>query len=206
MVKAGGAGYMCSYPAISVFADLNRTRPYVYRGEAVVAQPSCASKFLKGKMRDEWGFDGFVESDCGAVQEVQETHHFVKTPAEAAAAALKWGHTDIDCGNYYNLSLQVRFEPNGPVGVCGLCCGGPTGGGWFVPQAALDANLTSIEDVEVSLGRRFAALLKLGLLDPEEDQPYARIPADALGWGALRARGALGRGHLAAHSPRGSAV
>lgn len=64
MVEAGGAGYMCSYPAISVFTDLNRTTPFVLHGEPVIKQPSCASKFLKWKMRDVWGFDGFVESDC----------------------------------------------------------------------------------------------------------------------------------------------
>eukprot|EP01047_Picozoa_sp_COSAG01_P015861 COSAG01_NODE_799_length_13501_cov_15.980749_19_plen_182_part_00 len=64
MVRAGGAGYMCSYPALSVFADLNRSIPYKLHGEPVIAQPSCASKFLKWKMRDVWGFDGFVESDC----------------------------------------------------------------------------------------------------------------------------------------------
>ena len=61
MVQAGGAGYMCSYSAISVFSDLNRTTPFVLHGEPVVAQPSCTSRYLKWVMRDVWGFEGFVE-------------------------------------------------------------------------------------------------------------------------------------------------
>ena len=119
-------------------------------------QPSCASKFLKWKMRDVWGFDGFVESDCGAIEEAWQTHHFVNSGAEAAAAGLSWGHTDIDCGNQYNLSMQD----------------------------ALDGNLTDYETLDVSLGRRFSAILRLGLLDPDKDQAYTKIPPQALGWGA----------------------
>ena len=155
MVQAGGAGYTCSYPALSVFDDLNLTRPFHLHGEPVVSQPSCASKFLKYTMRDVWGFDGFVESDCGAVQEVFATHHFASSGAAAAAASLNLGHTDIDCGNQYNLSMQT----------------------------ALDSNLTTIQNIEASLARRFATLMRLGLLDPEEGQPLAKIPPSALGGG-----------------------
>jgi hypothetical protein len=49
---------------------------------------------------------------------------------------------------------------------------------------ALDRNLTTMANVEASLARRFAALLRLGLLDPPSAQPFLSIPATALGWHA----------------------
>lgn len=153
---------MCSYPAISVFSDLDRTTPFVLHGEPVVAQPSCTSKYLKWMMRDVWGFNGFVESDCGAVMEAWLTHHFVGSGAEAAAAALNFGHTDIDCGGQYQGAKQ--FNDGGSI------------------QKALDQNLTTMQNVEASLERRFSALFKLGLLDDPESQPFTKIPATALGW------------------------
>lgn len=55
-------------------------------------------------------------------------------------------------------------------------------------QHALDTNLTSYETIDVSLARRFSAMLKLGLLDAENDQPYTRIPPHALGWGSKGAQ------------------
>ena len=91
MVEAGGAGYMCSYPALSAFSDINLTQPFQLFGEPVLSQPSCGSKFLKWVMRDVWGFRGFVESDCGAVQQTRTTHHFTDTEPEAVAAALNFG-------------------------------------------------------------------------------------------------------------------
>ena len=50
----------------------------------------------------------------------------MQSGAEAAAAGISWGHTDIDCGNQYNLSMQD----------------------------ALDANLTTFETIDVSLGAK----------------------------------------------------
>jgi beta-glucosidase len=60
--------------------------------------PCCASPFLLTRtLREKWGFDGYVTSDCGAVSDIFKTHKFAKTPEEAAAAALKAG-CDLECG------------------------------------------------------------------------------------------------------------
>lgn len=113
------------------------------------------------------------QSDCGAVKEAWLTHHFVNSGAEAAAAALNWGHTDIDCGDQYSGGTQ--FNDGGSI------------------QKALDLNLTTIRNVEASLGRRFSALIKLGLLDPSEAQPYTKIPASAMGWSGIHDKVGGGR-------------
>lgn len=46
---------------------------------AVNGKPSCASpELLQGLLRDKWGFNGFVVSDCGAVSDILWPHHFTK--------------------------------------------------------------------------------------------------------------------------------
>jgi beta-glucosidase len=63
----------------------------------VNGQPACASDFLlKERLRDAWGFQGFVVTDCDAIDDIAAQHKFVSSQAEAAAVALKAG-TDNDC-------------------------------------------------------------------------------------------------------------
>ena len=65
---------------------------------AVNGVPSCASDWLLGTLlRDSWGFDGYVTSDCDADSDVFFSHHYTKTPSEAVAVILRAG-TDVDCG------------------------------------------------------------------------------------------------------------
>lgn len=45
--------------------------------------PSCANKWLMtDKARNDWGFQGYITSDCGAVDNVLNTHHYTKTPEQ----------------------------------------------------------------------------------------------------------------------------
>ena len=89
-VKAGVTGVMGAY---------NRTN----------GVPCCAHQYLlKDILRDTWGFDGYVVSDCGAIKDIYKHHHFTDTPAEAAAVALKAG-CDLNCGTVYQ-SLVDAYE------------------------------------------------------------------------------------------------
>jgi beta-glucosidase-like glycosyl hydrolase len=45
--------------------------------------PSCANKPLLDHARVDWGFQGYITSDCGAVEDVYDTHHYVDTAMEA---------------------------------------------------------------------------------------------------------------------------
>jgi len=62
-------------------------------------QPACAnSALLEEHLRRDWGFQGYVVSDCGAVTDISNGHHFVKSMEEGVSVALKTG-TDLICGN-----------------------------------------------------------------------------------------------------------
>src|SRR5690606_38855560 len=64
-------------------------------------EPCCASEtLLKRILREEWGFDGYVVSDCWAVRDFHENHKVTATPAESAAQAVKAG-CDLNCGCTY---------------------------------------------------------------------------------------------------------
>ena len=109
--------------------------------------PACASSFLlQQHLRGSWGFQGYVVSDCGAVTDFVEGHKFKPTLAEAAAAALRAG-TDLTCGGEYASLVEA-------------------------------VNLGLISEIEINraLERLFAARIRLGMFDPPERVPYAKIP------------------------------
>ena len=66
----------------------------------VNGQPACASDFLlTDLLRNAWNFKGYVTSDCAAIRDIYEGHHFVKSLPEAAAVSLKHG-VDTDCADF----------------------------------------------------------------------------------------------------------
>ncbi|HEX7326416.1 MAG TPA: glycoside hydrolase family 3 C-terminal domain-containing protein [Rhodanobacteraceae bacterium] len=63
--------------------------------------PDCANRWLlTALLRKDWGFTGFVVSDCDAVGDITHYHHYKPNDAQASAAALNAG-TDLDCGHTY---------------------------------------------------------------------------------------------------------
>jgi len=123
--------------AYSVMCAYNRTNE----------EPCCANKKLMTDiLRGEWGFNGYVVSDCGAIRDIWEGHKFVKTEAEASALAVRAG-TDLTCGKEY-VSL---------------------------PQAVKQGLITEAE-IDTSLKRLMTARFRLGMFDSPEMVQYARIP------------------------------
>ena len=89
-VEAGVSGVMGAYSAVN-------------------GTPACANDYLiSKKLRGEWGFKGYFVSDCGALNDIYQHHHFADTAEEAAAAALKAG-CDLNCGDCYT-SLIDAYE------------------------------------------------------------------------------------------------
>ncbi|KAL8162567.1 hypothetical protein V2J09_014056 [Rumex salicifolius] len=71
--------------------------------------PACGSKDLLQKVRDDWGFNGYIASDCDAVATIFEYQHYTNSPEDAVALALKAG-TDINCGTYMLLHTAAAIE------------------------------------------------------------------------------------------------
>jgi len=125
--------------AYSVMGAYNQFRGY----------PCCANPFLDSVLRDEWGFDGYVVSDCGAITDFYKYQKFSSDAAEASAAAVKDG-TDLNCGDTYPHLKE-----------------------------AVERGIISEKEIDVSVKRLFAARFKLGMFDPDERNPYAQIPFSA---------------------------
>lgn len=88
-VKSGVAGIMGAY---------NRTNGY----------PCCAHKDFMALLRNKWAFKGYFVSDCGAIRDISEHHHYTETETEAAALALKAG-CNLNCGEAYK-HLAEAYE------------------------------------------------------------------------------------------------
>jgi beta-glucosidase len=109
--------------------------------------PACANAdLLQKRLRDEWGFQGYVVSDCGAVSDIFRGHQYKPTAGEASAVAVKAG-TDLTCGTEYRSLV-----------------------------GAVAAGQISEAEIDRSLERLFVARFKLGMFDPPERVPFSKIP------------------------------
>lgn len=72
-------------------------------------EPCCGSEFLlKDTLRGKWGFEGHVVSDCWAVKDFHDHHHYTSRPPESASLAVRMG-CDLNCGcTYENLLRGLR--------------------------------------------------------------------------------------------------
>ena len=120
----------------SVMGAYNR-----FRGESASSSP-----FLFNILRKDWGFNGYIVSDCGAVVDIWKWHKITPDAASASALAVKTG-LDLECGSCYK-SLKE----------------------------AVANKLIKESEIDITLKRLFTARFKLGMFDPEEIVPYAQIP------------------------------
>ena len=128
-IKEGGAySVMCAY---------NR-----YEEEACCG----SSHMLTEILRNEWGFGGYVVSDCGAIGDIYQHHKIVQTPEEAAAIAVKSG-CDLECATTYTHLKE-----------------------------AVERNLITEKEIDIALKRLMTARFRLGMFDAPEMVKYTKIP------------------------------
>ncbi|AUP80582.1 glycoside hydrolase family 3 C-terminal domain-containing protein [Flavivirga eckloniae] len=116
-----------------------------------LGEPCCGSPYLlQDILREDWGFDGYIVSDCGAIKDFHAFHKVTQTPEESAALALHSG-TNINCGNVYK-----------------------------VLQNALNQKLITEDLLNKRLKENLLTRFKLGMFDPIGLNPYDKITAEVI--------------------------
>lgn len=123
--------------AYSVMCAYNRLN-----GEACCGN----NHLLTDILRNEWGFNGYIVSDCDAIDDIYLNHKIKPTPEEGVSLALKSG-TDLECGRSY------RYL-----------------------KTAVEKQLITEKDLDIALKRLFLARFKLGMFDTNQEVKYANIP------------------------------
>ncbi len=109
-------------------------------------EPCCGSEYLLKKiLREKWGFEGHVVSDCWAIKDFHENHRVTSGPVESVALAVRQG-CDLNCGNMFVHLLQ-----------------------------AVEKGLVSEEEIDQAVTRLFTTRIKLGLFEEKDKMPYGDI-------------------------------
>ena len=102
---------------------------------AVDSYPACESPLLQSRLRGDWGFKGFIVTDCDSIDDMITGHKKYPDAASASAAAVKAG-ADLDCGTTYKALTD-----------------------------SVKQGLLTEADLDVSLERLMAARIRMGLID-----------------------------------------
>ncbi len=108
---------------------------------------SASWMLLRDILREQWKFEGYVVSDCGAIRDIYANHKIVNDAREAAAIGVRRG-CDLNCGGVYQSSLLK----------------------------AVQAGMIDEGEIDLAVYRLMLARMKLGMFDPPEMVPYAQIP------------------------------
>ena len=88
-------------PAFKTLVQDAKVREVMCAYQRLDDDPCCGSqRLLQTILRDEWGFQYLVVSDCGAVSDFYESHKSSSSPVHASAKATIAG-TDVECGYGY---------------------------------------------------------------------------------------------------------
>lgn len=108
--------------------------------------PATANKhYITDVIRGQWGFDGYIVSDCGAVDDVFYQHKYTDTESETCSAVLNAG-VDVECGSFFTRS--------------GFLLG------------AISEGLVTEKMLDTALSRGFRVLMRLGYFEKDDNRPY----------------------------------
>jgi beta-glucosidase len=131
VIEGGAGSVMCAYNRVN-------------------GDPACASpRLLQDILRGEWGFQGYVTSDCWAISDIHNGHRVAADEVEAAARSLRAG-TDLACGPEYRSLVE-----------------------------AVRRGMVAEAEVDTAVTRLMRARFRLGVFDPPERVPYTRTASTA---------------------------
>ena len=135
-------------PAFKALVQEGKVAEIMCAYQRIDGQPCCAqTRYEQQILRDEWGFDGLITSDCGAIRDfLPRWHNTAKDGAQASAQAVLAG-TDVECGSEYK----------------------------HLPEAVRRGDIKEA-DLDKSLRRLLIARFELGDLDPDELNPWTKLP------------------------------
>jgi len=107
---------------------------------------SASQLLLQDTLRRDWGFKGYVVSDCDSIEDIYKHHKLVGTAEEAAALGVKRG-LELNCGKTYAALTE-----------------------------AVKQGLISEAEIDSAVKLLMTARMRLGMFDPPERVPYAQIP------------------------------
>ncbi|MBR6591457.1 MAG: glycoside hydrolase family 3 C-terminal domain-containing protein [Prevotella sp.] len=88
-------------PAFKTLVQDAKVREVMCAYQRLDDDPCCgSSRLLQQILRDEWGFEYLVVSDCGAISDFYTSHKSSSSPVTASAKAVLAG-TDVECGYGY---------------------------------------------------------------------------------------------------------
>src|SRR5690348_13577718 len=118
-------------------------------------QPACANEFtLEHTLRGAWGFQGYVVSDCDAVRDIFNGHHYRASQPQASAISLERG-MDNECADFGEAQGDSDYKPFLTAVQQG-----------YLPESAIDRTLI----------RLFTARIRLGMFDPPSRCPTPGFP------------------------------
>ena len=133
---------------------------------SINGEPACANQFLlQDQLRGKWNFKGYVVSDCGAVVDIYQNHHYRPTQSQASAISLQRG-MDNECVDFtFKVNDNHDYKPY---------------------LDAVKEGYLKESDIDTAVIRLFTARIKLGMFDPPDMVPYNKIDESQLNSAANR--------------------
>jgi len=139
-------------PAFETLVKEGKVESVMCAYNRTFGKPCCGSSYLLNDLlRGKWGFTGYVTTDCWAIQNFYKYHGATKDAAEACALAIKSG-VNLNCGNEFN----------------------------SLPEA-VKRGLVSEKEVNAALSQLLRTRFRLGLFDPQNQNPYSKIRENVIG-------------------------
>ncbi len=134
-------------PAFKMLAQQGQVYSFMCAYNKLYGEPCCSDPFLLQKiLREQWGFKGFVATDCGAVYDMFISHNTAKDSVDGMAKAIRAG-VDNHCMGYV---------------------------GAVIP--AIKQGLLTEQELDTAVARLLRARFKLGMFDDAKLNPYSVIP------------------------------